>query len=193
MKGERNEYLKTARLILKFSKTHQVVDPMIRFFNVPVEHGAIRLETDFMCGSMNVQPSMGVRFVLAKLIPNLRMKNLRATAGHTPQTCLTHIFQNPSDRLLGLKLKPIDLDRRPSLEVNLRVGFLQNLDNVSVPFIGTLMVQASHNMHFRAPVLCRFPPSIEHLLIAHGVAFWIPQVTAECTKATSINANVSWV
>ena len=85
MKRQRNKRLKTVGFVLKFPQANQMIDPMERFFHVPVQHRAIGFHPQLMGRSMDVNPVVPVRFMFANLIANFRMKNFRTTARHAAQ------------------------------------------------------------------------------------------------------------
>src|SRR6056297_3740057 len=120
MKSEWNKHLEAARLILQFPQSHQVVNSMERFFQMAVQHRAVGPQTDFVSRLMDVQPSVRVGLMFAQLITDFRMEDFSTATRHASQARRTHIFQHPANGLLSLKFEPVDFDRRPSLEVNLR-------------------------------------------------------------------------
>ena len=90
--------------------------------------------------AMNLNPGVGVRLVFTQLVSYLRVKYLRSTPGHAAKSRLFEVFQYPADRFLGLELEPIDLDRRPTLQVNLGVVLGHQFDDVTIPFVGFLVM-----------------------------------------------------
>jgi len=62
-----------------------MVDAMLRFFDVPVQHRRIAAQTEFVRLAMNLQPVGRVRLVLADFIADVGMKDLRSAAGRLPR------------------------------------------------------------------------------------------------------------
>ena len=88
MKRKRNKRLKTLGFILEFSQSQQMVDPMVRLLDVPIEHGAIRPNAQLVGGPVNLQPVVRIGFVLAKFIPHLRVKDLRTSSGQASESSI---------------------------------------------------------------------------------------------------------
>ena len=93
-------------------------------------------------------------------------------------------------RLPGEMLKPVDLDRRPALQVQLRIGVVQDADDVQVPLELHLVVQAADDVHLGAAVVDRFAAAGQDLLVAHRVPLRVAQVGAERAERAAIHADV---
>src|SRR6266850_2526751 len=65
MEGERNERLESAGFILQGSEFHQVVDPVFVIFNVAIEHGRIRPQTQPVGNARRFQPLGAINLVVA--------------------------------------------------------------------------------------------------------------------------------
>ena len=85
MKRQRNERLKAAGFVLQFAQPHQVIDAVIGVFQMAVEHRGVGAQAEFVGRAMNVEPVVGVGLVLANLVADFRMKNLRPAAGQAAQ------------------------------------------------------------------------------------------------------------
>ena len=167
-----------------------MVDTMERVFDVPVQHCAIGSQTNFVGRAMDVEPGMRVRFVLAQLIPHLGMEYLGSSTRHAAKSRVSKILQDPTDRLLRLKLKPIDFDGRPPLQMNLRVILIQELNDVAIPLVGLLMMQTAHDVHLRASVISRLLTAGKNLLVTHHIPFRVAKVATKRTKAATVDADV---
>jgi len=121
------------------------------------------------------------------------MKNFRTATGKATQAGIFQLCQDLGHRLLGQKLKPIQLDGRPAFEMDLRVSIMQDLQSVFVPFKFLLMMQSADNMHFGATVGDRFGAACEDLFVRHDIAFLAAQIGAEGAESTAVHADVSRV
>src|SRR5262245_56845768 len=93
MKGQRNECLKAAGLVLQLAQPQQMVDAVIGVLDVSIQHRAIGPEAQAMRSAMDVEPLAGVRLVLANLAADLRMENLGPAARHAPQPRFDQVFE----------------------------------------------------------------------------------------------------
>jgi len=80
--SERNKPGKPTGLILQLAELAQMIDAMSRRFDVPVEHGASAAAAHFVPSAMNVEPFSSGFFPATNRVTNLRIENLRATAGY---------------------------------------------------------------------------------------------------------------
>ena len=164
---QRDEGLEAAGFVLQFAEADQVVDAVVRLFDVAVEHRAVRAEAEFVGRAMDFEPAAGVGFVFADLVADFGVEDFRAAAGQAAEAGVDHVFEDLADRLLGEAAEPIDLDGRPGFEVQLGVGFVQEADDVEVPVVLALMVQAADDVHLGAAVLDGLGAAGEDLLVAH--------------------------
>ena len=65
MKGQRNERLKAAGLILQLAQPEQVVDAVVGVLDVAVEHRGVGTQAELMGRAMDVDPAAGVGLVFA--------------------------------------------------------------------------------------------------------------------------------
>ena len=93
-----------------------------------------------MSGSMHGNPVLGIGFVLAQLVANFGMEDFGATAGHAAQPRVNHLLQDPFHRLFRDETEPADLDGRPSLDMNLGTGFVQDTNDIQIPVEFLLMM-----------------------------------------------------
>jgi hypothetical protein len=121
------------------------------------------------------------------------MKDLGPTAGQTPQAGIDELLENPAHGFLREMRKPIDLDAGPTLQMQRRVGIVENADQIQVPLERFLMMQTTDDVHFGAAILDRLAAPLEHLKVAHHVSLGIAQIAAERTKHAAIDANVRGV
>ena len=56
MERQRDERLKAARFVLKFAKPDQVVDAVLRLFDVAVEHRRVGVQAELVGGAVDVEP-----------------------------------------------------------------------------------------------------------------------------------------
>ena len=98
---------------------------MKRLFKMPVKHRAVGANTQLVSRAMDVDPVAAVSFVFANLVADFWMENLCSTARHAAHACVFELLNDLSGWSLFQKLKPIDFDRRPSFQVELRKVFMQ--------------------------------------------------------------------
>ncbi len=74
--------------------------------------------------------------------------------------------------------------------MQLRVGVVQDLQDVHVPVESLLVVQPADDVHFGAAVLDRLLAPRQNLLVAHHVALRLAQVGPKGTERAPIHAHV---
>ena len=117
MECERDKGLEPTGAVLEVSQSQQVVDAMVRLFDVAVQHGAVGLQANFMGGLVDLNPFVGVRFVLTDLVADFRVENLSAASWHASEANGTQVHQDFFERFFGEEFEPIDFDCGPAFEV----------------------------------------------------------------------------
>ena len=117
MESERNKCLKTAGFVLQLTQAEEMVGAVIRILNVSVEHGGIAPQTEFVGRAVDTKPLIRVGLVFADLIANFRMKDLRTATRQAAEPHRLQLFEDVGNRSLGQMAEPVDLDRRPRLEM----------------------------------------------------------------------------
>ena len=143
-----------------------------------------------MSGAVNLKPLLRFRFVFTDLIAYLGMKNFGSTARHASQSYFSQVLEDLFDTLFSQELEPIDLDGRPGLQVQGRVSVIQILDDVPVPVVFLLVMQATDDMQFRATVVDGFLSPGDDLLVVHHVTLFAAQISTKCAKIATINAYI---
>ena len=118
------------------------------------------------------------------------MKDLGSATRHATQTRVNQILKDTMNRLFGEKLKPIDFDRRPRFQVQLRERIVQNTNRIDVPVVIPLMMQSADYVHFGTAVVHRFTTTIQDLVIGHGVALGIAEVRSKRTEGATIDTYI---
>ncbi len=91
---QRDERLEAAGLVLQLAQPQQVVDAVVRLFDVAVEHRAVALEPELVGRAMDVEPVPRVGLVLADLVADLGVENLGPAAGQAAQARIDHVLEN---------------------------------------------------------------------------------------------------
>ena len=142
-----------------------MVDAVPRFFDVAVQHRCVRAKAQRVGFPVNGEPIFAVGLVFADLIADFGMKDLGPAAGQAPQPRVDHLFEHPADRFFREVAEPVDLDRRPSLDVHLRERLVDHADHVDVPVERLVMVQPADDVNLGRPGLLR----LQHPLADHFV------------------------
>ena len=74
--------------------------------------------------------------------------------------------------------------------MQLGIGLVQDADDVHVPVVAALMVEAADDVHLGAAVFDGFGPAGDYLLVAHCVTLWVAQVGAKRTEDAAVDADV---
>src|SRR5687767_8063964 len=83
---QRNEALETTRFLLLFSQSNQVIHPILDRLDVAIEHCCVRLQTEAVDFSRQLQPAFRVALVRADHRASWLAKYLSATAGTGVET-----------------------------------------------------------------------------------------------------------
>ena len=94
---ERDESLEAAGVVLKFAEADQVVDAVVRLFDVAVEHRAVGAEAELVGRAVDFEPAAGVGFVFADLVADFGVEDFRAAAGEAAEAGVDHVLQNFAD------------------------------------------------------------------------------------------------
>ena len=80
--------------------------------DVAVEHRALERRPSSWAVRWMSSQRRGVGLVLADLVADFGMKDLRPAAGQAAQAGVDHLLEHLADGLLGQPAEPVDLDRR---------------------------------------------------------------------------------
>src|SRR5882724_10971889 len=131
--------------------------------------------------------------MLADLVADLGVEDLGTATREATEPSINHVFQHAANALICQPAKPVDLDGRPSLEVQLGIGFVQDADEIEIPVVFSLMMESADDMHLGTACGGGFGAAGEDLLVAHGVALGLAEVRAEGAEHAAINADVGRV
>src|SRR5208283_1462020 len=86
VKSQWDESLEAAGFILQIAELEQVIDAVFVVFDVTVEHGRVRLQTDLVSQLRGFQPLVAIDFVIANDVPYPVSENLGPAAGQRIDT-----------------------------------------------------------------------------------------------------------
>ena len=130
----------------KLAQADQVIDAVPGFLDVAVEHGRVGAQAELVGLAVDAQPFAGVGLVLADLVAHFGMENLRAAARQTAETGVLELGQQVARRPARQPGEPVPLDRRVRLEMQTRMGLVDDADDVEIPLVGQLMVQTADDV-----------------------------------------------
>jgi len=114
-------------------------------------------------------------------------------AGQAAQAGLPELGEEVPRRPAGQPAEPVPLDGGVRLQVQPGVGAVDDPDDVQVPLVGELVVQAADDVQLGGPAAVGLGGLLEDLLVAHDVAPGAAQVGPEGTEGTAVNAHVGRV
>jgi len=86
--------------------------------------------------------------------------------------------------------KPVDLDRRPGLQVERGICVVEQADDAQIPVVVFLVVKPAHDVHLGGARLHGLAAAGQDLLVAHHVAPLVAQVGPEGAERAAIDAHV---
>src|SRR5262249_352980 len=98
MERQRNESLKAASSVLQLAQADHMINAVSRVFDMAIEHGSVRAQTQLMGLAVNANPGIGVGLVLTDFVADFGMKNLRAPAGQTAEPGVFEFGENVACR-----------------------------------------------------------------------------------------------
>ena len=122
VKRQRDERLEPARLVLQLAQPDEVIDAMLGPFDVAVEHRRIGAQSEFVRLAVDAEPRIGVGLVLANLVADIGVKDLRPAAGQAAEARVLELGEQIPRRPAGQPLEPVPLDGRVGLQVQLRIA-----------------------------------------------------------------------
>ena len=138
----------------RFTQPNQVIDSVKGILDVAVEHRALVRKSQLRGRSRwMLQPLVGVRLVLAQFDhgpPDEKSRRHLRACSLSPDIFACLPAPSAFDFLV-CELEPVDLDRGPRLQMDLRVVRVQQLDaEMTVPLVRPFVVQTANDVHFRA-------------------------------------------
>ena len=182
MERQRDERLEAARLVLQFAQPAEVIDAVARFLDVAVEHRGVGAQAEFVRLAVDAEPLGGVGLVFADFIADFGMENLRAAAGQTAEAGFLELGEQIARWPARQPGEPVPFHRRVRLEMQTRMRFVDNADDVQIPFIRQLMVQTADDVQLGGAATVRLGGALQHLLVGHDVALFAAQVGAKVQK-----------
>ena len=146
MERERDERLEAAGLVLQLAQPEQVVDAVLGLLDVAVEHGGVGAQAELVGLAVDAEPGVGVGLVLADLVADLGVEDLRAAAGQAAQAGVLELGQDVARRPAGQPCEPVPLDGRVRLQVQPRMGLVDDADDVQIPVVRQLVVQPADDV-----------------------------------------------
>ena len=150
----------------KFAQADQVVDAMRGLLDVAVEHGRVGAQAEFVRLAVDAQPLGGVGLVLADLVAHLGVEDLGAAAGQAAEAGVLELGQQVARRPAGQPGEPVPLDRRVRLQVQPRMGLVDDADDVQIPLVGQLVVQPADDVQLGGAAALGLGGALEDLLVA---------------------------
>ena len=190
MKRQRDERLKAARLVLQLAQPAEVIDAVPGLLDVAVEHRGVGAQAELVRLAVDAEPLGGVGLVLADLIADFGMKNLRAAAGQTAQARVLELGEKVARRPAGQPGEPVPFHRRVRLEVQPRMRLVDDADDVQIPFVRQLMVQTADDVQLGGAAALGLGGALQDLLVGHDVALFAAQVGAESAEGAAVDADV---
>jgi hypothetical protein len=121
------------------------------------------------------------------------MENLGPAAGQAPQAGVDHVPEHPANGLFREPGKPVDLDWRPGLQVQVREVLVERADDAAVPLVFGLMVEPADDVELSAAVVDRLLSPLADLLLVHEVALRRAEIGAERAERATVDADVRGV
>src|SRR3954447_23201835 len=149
MERQRNKCLEAASLVLHPTQFEQVVHAIFVVFNVPVEHGRVRLQPYLVRQLGRIQPLRAVDLVIADDVANAVGEYLSATARQRIYSSFLQLQQRVADAQLRNLRQERDFHHRESFKVYLRKPLLQAGTQVQEVLEWQVGVQAADNVELR--------------------------------------------
>ena len=121
------------------------------------------------------------------------MEDLGTAAWQAAEPSLDKLLDHLLDRLPSDLAKPLDLDGRVSLDMDLGHGFLDPADHVEVIIERQLVMKAANNMQLGGPTRTRLPRSLDDLIPVHHIGPNFPKIGPKRTEIASVNAHIGRV
>ena len=171
MKGQGNESLEPARLVLQGAQAQQVLDPFLQGFEGAVEHGAVGSQAQAMGRAVNFQPLHGGALVGADALAYAGCEDLRTPTRQRIESGLGQALQHLGDAQIEQLVELEDLHRTEGLEVNGRLQPSEAGQQFGVVIEGQVLVEAAHHMDLgdRIALVQTGLQPIPGLLQGHGV------------------------
>ena len=187
---------RTERVVLLQSQEFHVMQPFAALFNVPVQHGRIRIDPQFMRRAMHIKPLVAADLALEGLIVHAIIKDLRAAARQAAKARCDQITQHSKHALvpiaaaLGDALQMHNLYRSERLDVNLWRFFTDGAQHVGVVTERKPRMQSANNVHLRGAALAclaRFCADVIQVVFVRAVLILLAMERAElATEGTDV-------
>ena len=149
LESERNKTTKAAGFILKLTQLPQMIDPLLKRFDVAVEHGTGAAAAHPMPNPMDIEPFFGGFLAAANLFPHFGIKNFGAAAGNGTQPGIAQNCERLWDRHLENSLSEMaNFNGGKGLDVKIRIERAQTSQELQVPLFFQGWMQTADHVDF---------------------------------------------
>ena len=193
MKGQRDEGLEAAGFVLQRAQLEQVVDAVFVVFDVAVEHGRVRFQSDLVGESGGVEPLIAVDLVVADDVAHAVGEYFCAAAGERIHARGFELLQRLANRELGTFRKIRNLDHGEGLEMHLRKALLQAGAEIEEILKRQVGMQSADDVKFGDGLAVSGSGGFESFIERHGVGAGSVLLAAEGAQAAGRDANVGGI
>ena len=148
MKRQRDERLEAAGLVLQRAGAQHVIDALLVRLDVAVQHRDVRLHAQAVRRAVDRQPPVGVRLVVADLLPHALGEHFGAAARQRREARVHQLAQH---LLVGHPVEireERDLDGGETLQMNLGADPFEAAKQLEVVLERQIGMQAVDDVHF---------------------------------------------
>src|SRR5262249_41923750 len=161
--------------------------------DVSVEHGGVGAQAQLVRLAMNLNPRIGIGLMFANLVAHFGVEDLGAAAGKTAEAGVHELGEDVAGWPSGESREPVPLDRGVRLQMQPRLRFVDNANDVEVPFIGQQVVQAADDVQLGGAAALSLSGALQDLLVGHHITLRGLQVGPKRAEGAAINADVGRV
>ncbi len=169
MKAQRDERLKSTRIILHLAKPHQVVHAVLIVLDMAVQHRRIRPQPSLVHQPRRLQPLAAIDLVVADNMPHAVRKDLRSAARTRIHPRGPHLLDHLRNRNLPALGQERNLHHRERLHMHLRIALLQTPHQIHEVRHRQIRMQPTHNVELRHSLRQPLPRSLPCLFKSHRV------------------------
>src|SRR5436190_22586306 len=127
-----------------------------------VEHGGVRPQAESVSLAVNAQPAIGVGLVLADEVADFGMEDFRPAAGKAAEAGFLEFGENVARAAAREPRKPIPFDGCVRFEMQPRMRSVNDADDVEIPVVRKLVMQAADDVQFRGAASLGFGGPVQN-------------------------------
>src|ERR1700722_2640833 len=193
MKGQRKKGWEPAGIVLQATQAKHVVYPVLVILHVPVKHGRIGAQAQFVRRASGLNPLIAIDLVVADDMPYTVGEDLSTAPRQGIHTCVFHPGERFGNGEFGATRQVGHFDHGEGFDVHLGKALLKARDQIKEILKGKIGMQTADDVELRHRLAVAGGCGLPGLFESHGVGAFGALLAAKGAKPACGYANIGRV